>query len=222
MRDGVGHHAPPSLRVPRATASFGSKTPIDALGWERIAAVRPFLLVDGSGEALQRTELRICHDPRSLYVRFECSDRDIWGTWSRRDDPIYQEEAVEVFLAPGEDDPADYFEFEVSPMGVLFDATVHNRAGKRADMRTDPRWDCPGIEWNAVVDREARTWRAHLAIPWASISQGGGTPSGWRANFCRIERPRGGSPEFSCWSPTLTDPPDFHKPARFGRLVLAD
>jgi hypothetical protein len=45
-------------------------------------------------------------------------------------------------------------------------------------------------------------------------------PRRWRANFYRIERPRGGRPELSCWSPTFTDPPDFHRPERFGVLEL--
>jgi hypothetical protein len=33
--------------------------------------------------------------------------------------------------------------------------------------------------------------------------------------------PASKTPEFSCWSPTLCDPPDFHKPRSFGRLVRA-
>jgi hypothetical protein len=42
----------------------------------------------------------------------------------------------------------------------------------------------------------------------------------WRANFYRIERPHDAEPEFSCWSPTMSDPADFHKPAYFGVLEI--
>ena len=42
----------------------------------------------------------------------------------------------------------------------------------------------------------------------------------WRGNFYRIERPHDAEPEFSGWSPTMTDPADFHKPAYFGILEL--
>lgn len=221
MRDGEDLYAPPSVQVPVVHPTFGIETPTDREAWDHIPAMPPFLLVDGSGEAREQTELRICHDAWALHVRFECFDRHIWGILSRRDDPIYQEEVVEVFLAPGEEAPVDYYEFEVSPTGVLFDATVHNPTSVRADMRTNARWDCPGIAWGALIDREALCWRAHLTIPWTGISPRGGTPSCWRANFCRIERPRDGPSEFSCWSPTLTEPPDFHKPTRFGKLYLS-
>ena len=40
-------------------------------------------------------------------------------------------------------------------------------------------------------------------------------------NFYRIDRPRDGSKaEFSCWSPTLETPANFHLPARFGLLHI--
>jgi hypothetical protein len=181
----------------------------------------PFLLTDGSGPAVQQTAVRLAWDYGALHVRFECADRDAWGTFTRRDDPIYQEEAVEVFLAPGTADPARYFEFEVSPRGTLFDAIVWNPDSDRATMRVDPSWDCPGLRWEAGAGVASQDWWATLAIPWDSLASETPPPEIWRANFYRIERPQDGAAEFSAWSPTLTAPADFHKPARFGRLSLA-
>jgi hypothetical protein len=103
---------------------------------------------------------------------------------------------------------------------VLLDLTVHNPSGERGDMVTDFAWDCPGIRWAAGREDGANHWWAIFAIPWASIGAGEDLPRLWRANFYRIERPRDGEAEFSCWSPTLTDPADYHKPARFGYLEL--
>lgn len=204
---------PPIWKVPRAPRSWS---------WEEIPALPPFLLADGSGPAVQPTQLRLCWDDAALHVRFDCVDRDAWSTYTRRDDPIYEEEAVEVFLAPGEADPIDYFEFEVSPAGVLFDARIHNPTGLRPDLRADVAWDCPRLRWQAGRDAERperQDWWAVLEIPWAGLVAGA-PPRVWRANFYRIERPRDSEPEFSGWSPTLTRPADFHKPARFGRLEL--
>jgi hypothetical protein len=45
-------------------------------------------------------------------------------------------------------------------------------------------------------------------------------PTAWRANFYRIERPHLSDPEFSCWSPTHTEPASFHRPSHFGLLYL--
>jgi hypothetical protein len=189
--------------------------------WDDIPPLSPFLLADGSGPALHQTVARLCWDDEGLHVRFECEDRDAWGTLTRRDDPIWQEEAVEVFLAPGEEDPVRYAEFEVSPAGVLFDALIHNPTGLRTDMTADVAWDCPGLRWESGRGVERQDWWAVLSIPWAGVTPAGPVPRVWRANLYRIERPRDGAAEFSGWSPTLTAPADFHKPARFGVLELA-
>jgi hypothetical protein len=189
--------------------------------WGEILALPPFRLADGSGPAIQQTQVRLRRDDLALHVRFDCEDRDAWGTYRQRNDPIYQEEAVEVFLAPGEADPVRYCEFEVSPLGTLFDAVIHNPTSLRADMTGDPAWDCPGLRWAAGSGAARQDWWAELSIPWEALSPSSEPPRIWRANFYRIERPRDGEPEFSGWSPTLTRPADFHKPARFGFLELA-
>ncbi len=166
--------------------------------------------------------MRVCQDEEALHVRFDCEDRDAWGTFRKRDEPLWQEEVVEVFLAPGEDDPVRYAEFEVSPLGVVFDAWVHNPTSIRKDMTADVAWDCPGLRWAAGRGDHLEDWWAELAIPWQGVATE--RPRLWRANFYRIDRPRDGGyivdTEFSAWSPTLARPADFHKPGRFGVLQL--
>jgi hypothetical protein len=185
-----------------------------------VSALPPFILANGSQPALQQTAARVCYDDDALYIRFDCWDRDIWGTYTQRDDPIYDQEVVEVFIAPGSAAPTRYYEFEVSPDGVLLDALIDNSTSRRADLRVDCAWDCPGLRWRAERDDAAGGWWAALAIPWQAIGPPGPPAIIWRANFYRIERPRDGEPEFSCWSPTYTEPADFHKPACFGILYL--
>jgi hypothetical protein len=234
------------VRVPRLErGSQDSPQPLAELPWERAAVLGAFILADGSAAAEQPTTVRLGGDRRALYVRFDCADRDAWGTYRRRNDPIYREEAVEVFLAPGEAAPRRYWEIEVSPLGVVFAARIDHSTGRRADLLADTSWECRGLEWQVGAGDAAQDWWAALAIPWAAVVSVGsplgetditlrrlGAGAGpdpepaaagcrrWRANFYRIERPRGGRAEFSCWSPTLTEPPDFHRPARFGRLEL--
>jgi hypothetical protein len=205
-------HAPQAWAVSRDWVTWS---------WDPVPSLPALVLAGGGGPAQQQTVIRVCGDAEALYVRFDCDDRDIWGTYTQRDEPIYDEEVVELFIAAGEEDPVRYFEFEVSPNGVLFDAHVYNPASDRRDLVVDVAWDCPGIRWHAQRDDAANRWCAALSIPWASINPAGPPPAIWRANFYRIERPRDAAPEFSCWSPTMTDPADFHKPARFGTLELA-
>jgi alpha-galactosidase len=68
------------------------------------------------------------------------------------------------------------------------------------------------------VARRPGRWSAVLTIPLGPLC-GGAPPERWRANFYRIDR--GGRDEFTAWSPTFSEPPDFHVPARFGLLRLS-
>jgi hypothetical protein len=218
--------SPPHLQVPRVErppAAAGASP--GAFPWERAATAGPLLLADGSGPPEQATVVRAAWDEAALHVRFDCADRDAWGTLRQRNDPLYLEEAVEIFLAPGPAAPARYWEIEVSPAGVVFAAAIHNPTGRRADLVADTAWECCGLEHRTGPAGASLDWWAELAIPWPALAGAGGVgavlpPAVWRANFYRIERPRGGRSELSCWSPTLTDPPDFHRPERFGVLEL--
>jgi hypothetical protein len=119
----------------------------------------------------QATSVRVAHDVDALLVRFDCDDRDIWATHAHRDAPLWEEEAVEVFLAPGEGDPAAYVEIEVNPLGAIFDARVANPHGRRDAMSVDASWNAAGL--TAVVLRPSqRSWRVELAIPWGALCDG--------------------------------------------------
>lgn len=210
----------PRFIVPPAPMQWDGQADPATWSWEDVPALPPFRLADGSCPAEQQTVARLCYDSDGLYIRFDCEDRDIWGTYTQRDDPLYDEEVVEVFLAPGQADPVRYFEFEVSPDGVLFDARIYNPTAQRAELEVDQAWNCPGIRWRAGRDDASERWWAVLVIPWAAMTPAGDLPRLWRANLYRIERPHDDAPEYSCWSPTMTEPADFHKPAYFGILEL--
>ncbi len=207
------------LVPPAPTAWLALADPANGL-WRDVPALPPFLCADGRSPAIYSTTTRLCADEQRLYVHFHCEDNDIWGDYTERDQPIYDEEVVELFLAPGADNPTRYYEFEISPNGVLFDAEIINPTPHRADIQVRPEWNCVGIQWVAERCDAENWWTAVLIIPWSSVAPSGQFPPVWRANFYRIERPHGQPPEFSCWSPTHTDPADFHKPATFGRLQI--
>ena len=179
----------PRHTVPPAPASFHGAAGPDDWDWSGVPELPPFILADGSAAAIQKTVARVCFDSDSLFVRFDCQDRDIWGTYTQQDDPIYDEEVVEVFLAPGQDTPVDYYELEISPNSVLLDVKIHNPGGGRDAMLADFAWNCPGLRWAAYRDDAGQSWWAALAIPWVSVGVSKALPRVWRANLYRIERP---------------------------------
>lgn len=187
--------------------------------WERFV---PFALVDATDGSTPRhaTEARLVWDPEALHLHVRCVDREIWATHVVRDAPLWEEEVVEWFVAPGEGDPRAYAELEWNPLGTLFDAWVENPEGDRRTMRVDRSWSAKGLRWAVRVDRAAAVWTVQARLPWAAL--GLSAPAPVRTNVYRIERPAGAPPEFQAWSPTFAAPADFHVPARFGKTVPSE
>lgn len=197
--------------------------------WSRVAPAGDFVLASGAGLPQLPTELKMCWDDTNLYLGYVAIDTDIWGALMNRDEPIYKEEVVEAFLCSGHDIER-YFEFEFSPNNTVFDARIqYLESGDRSSIELDEAWNCEGLQSAVSVvgtlhdrtDIDER-WTVEVALPFVEIGRDGRPPvdgESWRANFFRIDR--AGEGEFSCWSPTLTDPPRFHKPARFGTLIFS-
>ncbi|HVE66833.1 MAG TPA: carbohydrate-binding family 9-like protein, partial [Thermoanaerobaculia bacterium] len=160
------------------------------------------------------TAVRVGLREGALVVRFDGRDEGTVATLRGRDGPLWREDVYEVFLSPF-DPPSVYYEFEVNPLGTIFDTRIESPEGRRETMRSDVSWSLTGFSGRSRV-RDGR-WSAVVTIPLAPLAPAG-LPKTWRANFVRVDR--GATDEFSAWSPTLADPPDFHVPAKLGFLDL--
>jgi hypothetical protein len=197
------------IHVPRAPFSLEDPWGVPA-GQERIPLVRS---TDGLPPRLPTT-VALMWDEQALTVVFSAEDDLVVATHRLHDAPLYEEDVVEVFLAPGSDE--EYFEIEVNPLGATFDARIESPDGDRARMRTDIGWTCQGLI--AAVRRSGTKAETVIRVPFASLDvavpQAGDE---WRANFFRIDRHPSGD-EFSAWRPTMKTPPDFHVVKAFGVL----
>lgn len=184
---------------------------------DRLVSIRPIELRDAITGAPPRLRTRVRAGFRdgSLLVRFDGRDDGTVATLTRRDDPLWTEDVFEVFVTPL-DPPVVYFEFEVNPLGTLFDARVTSPDLARATMNANAAWNLRGFRGASRV-RPGR-WSAVLTIPIAPLLEDAPRPGQWRANFYRVDR--GERDEFSAWSPTARSPADFHEARRFGRLTL--
>lgn len=171
------------------------------------------------GKPKYATTVELGWTRHNLVARFECQDPYVWGTMTERDDPIYQEEVVEIFISPGAADPKRYFEFELNPDGVLWDGIIDIPTGTRQGMVSDPTWNSESLTWSAWRDDDKNRWGAEFNLDLTELAPEG-IPTEWRINFFRIERPETGGVEYSCWSPTLVSPADFHVPSRMGLIKL--
>ena len=182
--------------------------------WAVPAGCQPVPLVrttDG-GAPRQATGVITYYDDEYLTVIFRAEDDEVVATMYEHDAPLWQEDVLEVFLAPMES-TTYYYEIEANPLGTTFDARIESPDGVRATMRADPSWTCDGLF--AAVRRVGSHTDTVLRVPFAAI---GGRPA--RANFFRVDRSRTHGDEYSAWRPTMKTPPDFHVVAAFGELVF--
>ncbi len=172
------------------------------------------------GAARQRTSAAVYFDDELLTIVFAGVDDRVVATHRKHDAPLYEEDVVEVFLAPSRLE--EYFEIEVNPLGTTFDARIESPDGVRATMKTDLAWTCDGLF--AGVRRYAgridgATLDVVIRIPFAALGRTAPADGEtWRGNLFRIDRDPALGDEFLAWQPTMRTPPDFHLPAAFGIL----
>jgi hypothetical protein len=193
---------------------------LDESAWNEAASSGPLRRFDGKADASQASLVRIIRTDQALIFGFDCRDEDIRAPYKKRDDPLYLQEAVEVFIDM-DADRGDYMEFEVSPNGVLFDAAFSGRR-QGMDLSFNPEVQVATRidgSLNQSADRDAG-WTAELAIPFTEMVGRGRRPPKagdcWRANIFRLDKNKTGSQSMA-WQPTAGD---FHDLNAFGRLCF--
>jgi len=214
----------PSVTVPHSTAEFSLDGVLDEPAWQRAASIGPFIHYDGNGTGRWRTTAKLLWRDDALYVAFECPDDHVHSPYSKDDQPIYESEAVEMFI-DADRDRDEYVELQAAPTGVRFDASF--KGGARQGMARG--WNHPfevgtrvDGSLNEASDRD-RGWVSEWRIPFAGlIDQVGSVAPGtrWAVNFFRLDRSRKGGTDATAWSPPLSG--DFHRLDRFGTLVFGE
>jgi hypothetical protein len=224
-----------TLAPPTAGLCYFTHKPItvdgklDEAAWQEVPAFDLQKTIRLEGGPNQPTRVKTRWDRENLYVAFECEDTDVWATMRQRDQHLWEEEVVEVFV-DHDGDGRNYKEFEVNPLNTVVDLNIiRPNFPSLAQMIA---WDSAG--WKTAVsvngtpgdrtDRD-RGWVCEMAIPLADLAPAYDQPrpgATWRVNFYRIDRPdpkdAEKNVEFSAWSPTRRS---YHEPDRFGFLTFA-
>lgn len=207
-----------TLLVPRAV--FDMEEP-----WTTPRQCSPVRLLRATDGAVPRlaTTVALWHDREFFTFLFSCSDDHIRATYHSHDEPLYEQDVVEVFLAP--EVLTRYFEIEVSPNGTVFDATIDSPDGIRQTMHADRAWTCHGLfvaVRKVIQSSGAMSIDTAVRIPFQALGRNAPVPGEtWRGNFFRIDRHPDQGDEYSAWRPTMKHPPDFHVAAAFGVLQFA-
>jgi hypothetical protein len=201
-------YTPPEIVCPK-TIPWNLQS-LDALHATWAKSTRIDLLENLSGGQPRRgTEVRLGWSDDFIQGLFLCQDPSPWATKTSRDDALWEEEVVEVFLDPFAD-ALGYFEIEINPLNTVTDLFIRRTRG---GLRKELRWNCEGLQTSCGT--LSYGWVAAFRIPFASLGDCHPARSPvWRVNFARIDRPRDEPCELSAWSPTLSK--TFHITHRFG------
>jgi hypothetical protein len=151
---------------------------------------------------------RVVFTDTHLYVAWECLEPDTSGLKTEavdRDDDAWNDDSVELFIAPGPD--ADGYHFAVNSKGVLQDW----REG-------DLYWDS-GARAAATVEANQR-WVVTLAVPLKDLAPTVGAGQTWPMNLNRT-KPLG----FESWIETswsAAGRADYNDRSGWGKIVGVD
>jgi hypothetical protein len=223
---GEGQSAPPlpEYHTPKVAKAPKIDGKLDDDGWQNAPEVTLTTSFDGH-EAKRKTRFKAVWDDAFVYVSFDCDDPDVWGTMLKKDDPIYNEEAVEVFF-DADGDGATYNELQVSPHNTNFDASFVTR---RSDLEVAKAWESgmiSAVEVRGTLDKSDdvdQGWSVEMKIPIAALNHVPRVPphkgDRWRFNAYRLEHfVHSVNIEGSSFSPLFVG--DFHALPRFGWFVF--
>jgi hypothetical protein len=184
------------------------------------------------GPAAYPTRFRALWSGEGIFLRFDATDPSPWHTMTRKDEHLWDEEVVEIFLDLDRSG-RDYYELEVNPANVVCDLRM---ISPWPDKKGDIDWNLAGLETRVRPLEQGGAvsgftvtaflpWRGLRSLPSAGRVAVPPKPGdAWRFNVFRIKRPGGkANPEkdavFAAWSPPSVA--SFHDAGAFRDFVFA-
>jgi hypothetical protein len=164
------------------------------------------------------THVRVLWSPKALYMLWELDGTELLTDHSRPVDTervdLYEEDAIEVFLAPDAANRRRYAEIEVGPFGHFFDLWI-DRSTKK--VRSDAAWSA-GLAIGTAQDAAKHHAVIEIAITAPELVAALAAEARLPIGLYRMD---GKSPKrYLAAFPTRTPKPNFHVPDAFGTLVL--
>jgi Carbohydrate-binding family 9 len=214
----------PSYAVAVTKADRAALLAADEAVWSTVATIV-------WGPAAYSTRFRAAWSGDGLYLRFDAIDPSPWHTMTKRDEHLWDEEVVEIFIDLDRSGH-DYYELEVNPANVVCDLRM---ISPWPDKKGDIDWNLEGLETRVHPLGGAggtKGWTVTAFLPWkglralpsaAHVSVPPKPGDAWRFNVFRIKKPGGPkSPEkdavFAAWSPPSAK--SFHDAGAFRDLVF--
>lgn len=157
---------------------------------------------------------------KGLFVRFFSEEPQPKAVYTKRDEPIYKDSCMELFVQPAAEDKR-YLNFEINPNAAYLSEIGTCRADRVLLSAASD------VACKTGVLRVASGWGVELFIPDELVSDCLGLPYSFatqnrlklNAYKCGDETPH---PHYSSLFVVPTPKPDYHRPEFFGTVKLID
>jgi hypothetical protein len=175
---------------------------LNEAAWKKASWTNYFVNIEGksAGAAKQKTRVKLLWNEKYLYIGAELEEKNIWATMTKRDAPLYQENAFELFI-DSDEDTQHYLEFGINAMGTIYDLLLPKpyRDGGHAISAFNILGIKSAISIDGTINNPADTdtkWTLEIALPIKALDElnllGNQSPpkpgDQWRVQFARAER----------------------------------
>jgi hypothetical protein len=222
--------APAPYVIRRATGPIVVDGKADEKDWATAQSTGAFRTAEGGDPVPGSASAKLLWDDKNLYVLVDIADKDVASQYTKHDDPIWKEDAVEVFI-DADRSGAGYVELQVNPRNATFDSWYPKTRAEGGD----PKWDSgmkTAVKVEGTLDKRDdvdQGWRAEIAIPLAAVKgrddkmdvrlppKPGDT---WKMDIVRVEKPKDGGLTASAWAPIGIG--DFHALDKLVTVTFGD
>jgi hypothetical protein len=241
-RDKGSGQAPKGYVCYRARAPIRIDGRIDDDAWKAAQWTDLFVDIQGTTRTRPRfqTRAKMLWDDTYFYVGALLEEPHVWGTLTKHDSIIFQDNDFEIFIDP-DGDNHEYFELEINALNTEWDLFL--KAPYRDGGPPVNEWEIPGLKTAVHVEGTLndakdtdKSWSVEFAIPWKVLAEYAHRPAPprdgdqWRVNFSRVEwqheivdgqyRKVPKTPEDNwVWSPQGVI--DMHRPERWGYVQFS-
>jgi hypothetical protein len=244
----VCHRAPKEAGLLRGDSNRGDMSitldgKLDEAAWQAVPWTEDFVDIEGDVRPRPRfrTRVKMLWDDGYFYIGAELQEPHVWGTLTKHDSIIFNDNDFEVFIDP-DGDNHNYAELELNALNTTWDLLLtkpYRDGGKALN-----EWEMTGLRTAVHVDgtlndpRDTdRGWSVEMAIPWQvfrKLTDGSLPPKDgdqWRVNFSRVEwqveikdgqyhKVKGQREDNWVWSPQGVV--DMHRPETWGYVQFAN
>ncbi len=169
-------------------------------GWDDLPWSQNFVDITGQGDRQPwlRTRVKMGWDKDFLYVGVEMEEPHVWGTITRKNEQMFEDNDFEIFLDP-DSDGLNYYEFEINALGTIWELSLPKpyKDGGLPVLGCNIKGLVSAVGVKGTLNDPSDSdegWSVTVAIPWSGLAQyhkDGAVPpaigDSWRANFSRVQ-----------------------------------